>query len=224
MNILDIIVGILQISLLDIVLSSDNVGVIALAIKNLPRKYARKASIIGVSAAVLLRILFASIITYILMIKWLPIRLVGGLLLVKITWSLIKKEDKEEVNLESSNKFINAVISIVVADATMSLDNVIAIAAAAGGHLGLIAFGLILNIPIIFYGSKYISKLMNKFPIAIYIGGAVLAHTAFKMIFEDNLIQPYLSNSVSILIPYLAAVLTFIYGLYVTGKLPSRTA
>lgn len=222
MDIVKIILGVLQISMLDIILSGDNVGVIALAIKNLPHKYAKKASMIGVTTAVILRIFFACIITYILLIQWLPIKLFGGLLLVKITWNLIKEDDsKSDVSVKPSGKFINAVISIVIADATMSLDNIIAIAASAGGQIGLIIFGLMLNIPIIFYGSQYVAKLMVKFPMAVYLGGSILAHTSFKMIFEDNLIRPYFPNYICIIIPYIAAVITILYGFYITGKLTS---
>lgn len=224
MSIVKIVLGILQISMLDIILSGDNVGVIALAIKNLPHKYARKASMVGVSVAVVLRIFFACIITYILLIQWLPIKFLGGLLLVKITWNLIKDDDNQaDVAVKSSSKFVSAIISIVIADATMSLDNIIAIAAAAGGQIGLIIFGLILNIPIIFYGSQYVARLMTKFPIAIYIGGAILAHTSFKMIFEDNIINPYIPNYICVLIPYLAASLTLAYGFYTINKLSSDT-
>lgn len=215
------LIGAAQITLLDIVLSGDNIGVIALATRKLPPHLAKKASAIGVFAAVLLRIIFASLITYILMIEWLPIRLVGGLLLIKITWNFIRPDcEEEDCNVNSSNKFMGAIWSIIIADATMSLDNVLAIAGAAHGNIALIVFGLLLNIPIIFFGSQYVAKLMNKHPMVPYIGGAVLAHTSFKMLLEDKLLHTFVSNfsMINIILPYGAALLTIIYGFYITKK------
>lgn len=215
-NLITCIIGAFQITLLDIVLSGDNIGVIALATRDLPEKYAKKASAIGVFAAVMLRIIFACFMTYILMIEWLPIKLLGGLLLIKITWDFIKPNTKEESpHVNSSNKFTGAILNIIIADATMSLDNVLAIAGAAQGNIILIIFGLILNIPIIFLGSQYVSKLMKKYQFVIYIGAAVLAHTSFKMLLADKLLMPIVPDILEVLIPYIAAILTMIYGLYI---------
>jgi YjbE family integral membrane protein len=214
------IVGILQITLLDLVLSADNIGVIALATKNLPERYAKKASVIGIFGAVGLRIFFASIITYIMVIQWLPIKLVGGLLLVKITWDLIKPqhEDEEENSVKAVNKFWGAVSSIIIADVSMSLDNVLAIAASADGSILLIVFGIILNIPILFFGSKIVGDLMKKYSIVVYIGGAILAHTALKMILEDRLFIAIASHNMTLILSWGAAVLTLVYGIYLVRK------
>ncbi|AKN29804.1 membrane protein [Clostridium carboxidivorans P7] len=217
-NLITCIIGAFQITLLDIVLSGDNIGVIALATKDLPEKYAKKASAIGVFAAVLLRIVFTCFMTYILLIEWLPIKLVGGILLTKITWNFIKpNNENENARISPSNKFIGAIWSIIIADATMSLDNVLAIAGAADGNIVLVIFGLLLNIPIIFWGSQYVSRLMKRYPIVTYIGGAILAHTAFKMILEDKLIS-FIPNVFGVIIPNAAAILTIIYGLYIIKK------
>lgn len=215
-HLITLFMGALQITLLDMVLSGDNIGVIALATKDLPKNLAKKASFIGVVAAISLRIVFACIITYILMIQWLPIKLVGGIILVKITWDFIKPQDESfnPTQIHNSKKMLAAAESIVLADLTMSLDNVLAIAAAAKGHIGLIVFGLILNIPIIFWGSQYVANLMQKYRIVIYIGGAVLAHTSFSMIFEDNLIASVVPSFVGTFISYSAALLTIVYGIY----------
>lgn len=212
------LLGAMQITLLDIVLSGDNIGVIALATKNLPDKYAKKASAIGVFAAVSLRIIFACLITYILMIEWLPIKLIGGLLLVKITWNFLKADSEENTHVKVSSKFMGAVWSIIIADITMSLDNVLAIASASHGNVVLIIFGLLLNIPIIFFGSQYVAKLMKKHPIVTYIGAAVLAHTAFKMLLEDRLLTPFIPNIISLIVPYAAALLAMIYGVYIITR------
>ena len=203
-----------QIAMLDIVLCGDNIGVIALATKNLSEAHAKKASAIGVIIAVLLRIIFASLITFIIAIQWLPIKLVGGLLLIKITFNLLKPIDEiENVQVTSSLKFFDAIKSIIIADATMSLDNVLAIAGAAQGNIVLIVFGLLFNIPIILYGSRYVAKVMSKHPIVIYIGGAVLAHTALKMLLEDNLINGYIPAQLLSIIPIIAAILVLLYGI-----------
>ncbi|WP_027623105.1 TerC family protein [Clostridium lundense] len=214
-GILFLVIGALKITLLDIVLSGDNIGVIALATKDLPEKFAKRAAVIGVSAAIILRIIFASCVTLILNIQWLPIKLIGGLLLIKITWDFIKGEDEEE-DVKVESKFWGAVWSIIIADITMSLDNVLAIAGTAEGNIPLIIFGLALNIPIIFFGSRYVAKIMNKYPIAIYIGGGILAHTAFKMLLEDRLIIHKIPHSFLIAFPYAMALLTLAYGLYIT--------
>lgn len=209
----------LQITLMNLVLSGDNIGVIALATRNLPPKHARSASFIGIFAAMFLRIIFTCFLAYILMIQWLPIRLVGGILLIKITYDFIKPESNvEDTKVRTSNKFTGAVFSIIAADITMSLDNVLAIASIADGNTTLIIFGLVLNIPIIFFGSQLVAKLMNKYPIVTYIGAAILAHTSFKLLFEDNLTVNLLTPMMVNIISYGAAVLTIIYGLYITNK------
>ncbi|MBC2580999.1 TerC family protein [Clostridium sp. DJ247] len=218
-NLTTYILGAAQITLLDIVLSGDNIGIIALATRKLPEKYAKRASAIGVFAAVLLRIIFACLITYILMIEWLPIKLVGGILLIKITWNFIKHEpEKENTDIKGSNKFMGAIWSIIIADITMSLDNVLAIAGAAHGNMLLIVFGLVINIPIIFFGSRYVAKLMNRYPITTYIGAAVLAHTSFKMVLEDNLLLPIIPDIIALIIPYIATLITLLYGIFVANR------
>lgn len=219
-NLTSFLLGAFQITLLDIVLSGDNIGVIALATRNLPKKYAKSAAIIGVFTAIFLRIVFACIVTYILLIEWLPIKLVGGILLIKITWNFIKPDSSkpEEVAVNTSNKYLSAVLSIVLADVAMSLDNVLAIAGTAQGHIGLIIFGLALNIPIIFLGSQYVSKIMNKYPITIYIGGAILAHTSFKMLLEDNLLHNFTSPIMINIISFSAAIIVLLYGFYIINK------
>ncbi|MGE5628986.1 MAG: TerC family protein [Solirubrobacterales bacterium] len=212
-NIILIIIPVLQIALLDIVLSGDNIGVIALATKDLPENYAKKASALGVFIAVLLRIIFASMVTWILMIKWLPIKLIGGILLIKITFDLlIPKSKGEGKRVSTSVEFFDAVKNIILADAAMSLDNVLAIAGTANGSISLIIFGLLFNIPIIFYGSRYAAIVMKNHPFVIYIGGAILAHTACKMILEDILLQNLFSSGLLLLIPDAAAFITLALG------------
>jgi len=220
-EVLIFILSALQITLLDIVLSGDNVGVIALAIRNLNPKEAKLASVIGISGAIFLRILFASIITVIMSVEWLPVRLIGGLLLLKITWNLINQGDEsegEECHVKSTGSFWKAVSSIIIADVSMSLDNVLAIGGAADGHIGLIAFGILLNIPIIFFGSQYVAILMKKYKITIFIGGAILMHTSLAMIMEDRLVMPHVNHILAVVLPWALAALTIVYGVYKIRK------
>jgi YjbE family integral membrane protein len=215
------IIGVLQITMLDLTLSGDNIGVIALATKKLPVANAKKASLIGITGAIGLRIIFACVITLIMNIQWLPIKLVGGLILVKITWDFIKPECQgDNCVIKKQDKFWKAVAIIIIADISMSLDNVIAIASAADGNMLLIIFGILINIPIIFFGSQFVSKLMKNHPIIIYLGGGILAHTSFKMILEDNLTIKYigLTPIVSLIIPWIFAIGVLVYGYLIIKK------
>jgi len=219
------IIGVLEITILDLTLSGDNIGIIALATKNLSPKYAKKASSIGIAGAIGLRIVFACIITQIINVQWLPIKLVGGLILVKITWDFIKPERRDdELKLKKISRFWDAVFIIIIADISMSLDNVLAIASTADGNVSLIVIGILINIPIIFYGSQFVSKLMKEHPLVIYLGGAILAHTSFKMILEDNLTIKYigLSPIVSEIIPWIFAIFILVYGYIIVKKLKHK--
>jgi YjbE family integral membrane protein len=214
-----LMLSVLEITLLDITLSGDNVSVIALAIRKLPEKQAKLASLIGVGGAVGIRILFTCIITLILAFEWLPIKLVGGILLVKITWDLLSMKEEEENTEVSSNKNLwKAVFSIIIAGISMELDNVLAIAGAAHGNIWLIIFGLAMSVPIIFFGAKFMVGLMNKYKIIIYIGAGLLMHTALTMITEDRLIAKYITHSVSIIIPALSGLGIIAYGANVIKK------
>jgi len=213
------ILGALKITLLDLTLSGDNVGIIALATKNLPDKLGKKASCLGIAAAVLLSIIFACFVTSIMSLDWLHIKLLGGLILAKITWSfVVHNEEGDEGNAKASSKFWEAVAIIIIADISMRLDNVLAIAAAANGHIGLIIFGVALNIPILIFGSRFVGNLMKKHKIVIYIGGAVLAHTSISMIFGDALINPFIPYFAAIAVPYLAAAAVMVYGYSIIRK------
>lgn len=213
------ILGALKITLLDLTLSGDNVGIIALATKNLPEKLAKKASYIGIAIAVGLSIFFASIVTSIMDLEWLHIKLVGGIILAKITWDFVfNNQDEEESGAKASSKFWEAIAIIVIADISMRLDNVLAIAAAADGHVGLLVFGVALNIPILIFGSRFVGNLMKKHKIVIYAGGAVLAHTSFAMIFEDALVSPLIPHFAAVSIPFLAAAAVMAYGYSAIGQ------
>lgn len=210
-----LVLGILEIALLDLVLCGDNIGIIALATRNLPAKSAKLAGIIGVTGAIALRVYFAICISAFLKIKWIPLRLIGGIILIKVTWDLINSIQKEEeYHGRQSQKFWDAVIAIILADVSMSLDNVLAIAGAADGDIRLIVIGIFLNVPIIFFGSQFVMKLMQKKPMVVYFGGAILAFTSIKMIMEDNIFRHYITipHNISLLLQMAAAVGVILYG------------
>ncbi|HYE11273.1 MAG TPA: TerC family protein [Patescibacteria group bacterium] len=214
-GVINVLLPIVQIALLDIVLSGDNVGVIALAIRNIDPKKAKLVSMIGITGAILIRIFFASILTVIMDVEWLPIKLAGGILLLKITWDLINEDVEEEgSHVKSEGSFWKAVVSIILADISMGLDNVLAIAGAAHGSASLIALGVMINIPIIFFGSQFVADLMKKHKITIYIGGAILMHTALSMILEDRLLLPYVSHLIAVILSWLLAAAVLGYGFY----------
>jgi YjbE family integral membrane protein len=214
-GLLNSIFAILQVTLIDIVLSGDNMGVIALAIRNLPPKIAKRANFVGVVGAILLRIVFASVITTLLMIEWLPIKILGGLMLLRVTWSLIRMKDNENVyRVKEKRSFWVAVYNIIVADLSMSLDNVLAIGGIAHGNIVIIVFGLLFNIPVIFFGSQLVVRLIKRNKITIYIGAGILVHTALDMIFEDKFAAPYINGVFSKVFPWIVAVIIMIYGFF----------
>jgi YjbE family integral membrane protein len=224
MEITTLISSIFHILILNIVLSGDNVGVIALATLKLEKSLAKKATYIGITAAMLLRIIFCVMIAWVLAIQWLPIKLVGGIILVKITWDLIKPQHgKGEEHISQKNNFWGAVGTIIIADLTMSLDNILAIASAANNRMGLMIFGVLLSLPIILFGSQFVAYIMKKYAIVIYIGGAILARTAFNMLLEDSYVEKYvrLPHMATVLIPWFIAVVVIVFGLieiYKPGK------
>lgn len=177
------LVSILQIIWIDLLLSGDNAVVIALACRSLPAHQRRMGIVLGAGTAIGLRIIFAMIITYLLAVPFL--RLVGGALLFWIAVKLVSGEDEGDSHVSESETLWQAVRTIAIADAVMSLDNVVAIAAAAKGHVGLFVFGLIVSIPLIVLGSTLIMALIARFPIFVWGGAALLGWIGGEMIVTD---------------------------------------
>lgn len=177
------IIAVLKIIAIDIILSGDNAVVIAMATRRLPVDKRNIAIGWGTIGAVILRIVFASIIALLLGIPY--VHFVGGLLLLWISYKvLVNHEDSKDVKAKDTT--LQAIGTIIMADAVMSLDNVVAIAGASGGHIVLIAMGVLVSIPIMIFGSKLIVRLMERFAIVPYIGSAILAWTASDMITGDE--------------------------------------
>ncbi|MEI2666172.1 TerC family protein [Rossellomorea sp. LJF3] len=177
------IIALLKIIAIDIILSGDNAIVIAMATRRLPKDLQNKAIFWGTAGAVILRIFFAAIIVYLLQIPY--VHLIGGILLLWIAYQVLV-EDEEEANIKSHTGLRQAIMTIIVADAAMSLDNVVAVAGAAHGHIGMIALGVFISIPIMIFGSKAIVKILEKYRWIAYLGAGILAYTAGEMIVSDK--------------------------------------
>ncbi len=174
-----------QIILIDILLGGDNAVVIALACRRLPPALRRKGILWGVAGAVVARIV---LIFFALQLLSLPyLKAVGALLLLWIGVKLLLSDEEEaHGKVEGGTTLWSAVRTVIVADAVMSLDNVIAVAAAADGHLGLVVFGILVSVPIIVWGSKLVLMLIDRFPLVIVLGGALLGWIAGGMLVEDQ--------------------------------------
>lgn len=194
-----------QIMLVNIVLSGDNAVVIALAARNLPPELQKKAILWGSGGAIVMRIGLTVIAVELLKIPFL--QAIGGVLLVWIAIQLLVEEEEDEGAHHAHSDLFGAVKTILIADVVMSLDNTLAIAGVAKGNWTLLITGLALSIPLIVVGSTVIMKIMDRFPIVVYIGAALIAWTAGEMIDSDKAFQPYLPG-VFHETPYLAVLLT----------------
>jgi YjbE family integral membrane protein len=174
----------LKIIWINILLSGDNAIVIALACRALPPRQRFWGIILGAGAAVLLRIFFTVILQYVLELSWL--KLLGGLLLFWIAVKLLVQDEADEANVESADNLWGAVRTVAIADIVMSLDNVLAIAAAAKGNTALIVFGLAISIPLIVAGATLIMALLTRFPVLVWAGAALLGWIAGELIVSDK--------------------------------------
>jgi len=182
--------GVLNIIIIDIILAGDNAVVIAMAVRSLPRKQRQLGIILGAGGAVLLRVILTFFVAQLLGIQF--IKLVGGLL---ITWIAVKLfiEGAPEQTDKEAKTLLQAMWLIIVADITMSLDNVLAVAGASQGNPFLLLFGLALSIPFVVFTSNLLAYLMDRYPIIIYIGAAVLGRVAGEMISTDPFIVNWLN-------------------------------
>jgi YjbE family integral membrane protein len=174
----------------DLLLAGDNAVVIAMAARNLEGSNRRKAIILGAGGAVVLRLIFAAIITYLLLIPFL--QAVGGLLLLWIAWKLVNEDPNEEEKVQAGESTWEAVKIIILADVVMSLDNVIALVGVSGGNLLLLAAGIALTIPLVIFGSALLTSLLSRFPILVYAGAGLLVYIAVEMLFQDVFLHDYL--------------------------------
>ncbi len=197
------ILSVAQIVWIDLLLSGDNAVVIALACRSLPDKQRRIGILLGAGAAIGLRIVFAFIVTQVLGIPFL--KALGGVLLIWIAVKLIWGEEKGEKEIAASDRLWKAVGTIAMADAVMSLDNVVAIAAIAREDYSLFIFGLALSIPLIVIGASLITSIIARYPIFVWAGAALLGWIAGEMIVSDTAAFAHLGLQVPRQLHYISA-------------------
>jgi YjbE family integral membrane protein len=208
---------VLGIIFIDLTLAGDNALVIALAVRNLPKRQQFLGRIWGTGGAVGLRLAFIAVATLLLRIPFL--QLVGGLLLFWIAFKLVRHEESSEGHVRQGGSLREAVWIIIVADAIMSLDNVLAVAAASDGDMTLVVFGIALSIPIVVWGSGILATLMNRFVWIIWLGGGILGYFAGAMILKDKGFG-WIDHSSPVVqwLPVVPAVIIFVLGWWLSAQ------
>jgi YjbE family integral membrane protein len=216
--------ALLAIIVIDLVLAGDNAIVIALAARNLPKQLQRRAIIWGSLGAVAVR---SSLTVAVLWLLGVPgLMLAGGLLLVWIAYKLLAGSDNGGAGHEvaPAKSFWAAMRTIVVADAVMGLDNVLAVAGAAHGSVLLVVTGLLISIPIVVWGSTLILHWLERFPALLYVGGAVLAWTAAKMIVSEPVVAQTLAHQPLLRLAIYGALIAGVLGAAALRNLRAATA
>lgn len=216
----EIIARFLGVLAIDLILSGDNAVVIALAVRQLEGKTRRRAIFWGALGAVGLRLIFAAVVTYLLVIPFL--QAVAALLLIWIAWRLLFQDDGHG-DVESSTSTWGAIRIIIVADVIMSLDNVVALVGVSGGNLWLLVFGLLLTIPLIVYGSQILSSLMDRLPWLVYLGSGILVYVAVEMFLKDRIVHDFIGETVGgigWMLGVIGAVAFVAYGYYKARQTP----
>jgi YjbE family integral membrane protein len=186
--------AVLQIIWINILLSGDNAVVIAMACRELPEKTRKWGITLGAGVAVVLRIIFTGLVATVLTWPWL--KFIGALALLYIAAELLKPQEEDHAEkIKASDKLWRAVGTVAVADIVMSLDNVVAIAAAAKGSWILLIFGLAVSIPLIVVGAALITALFVRFPILIWLGAALLGWIAGELMITDPGIDSYIGQA-----------------------------
>ncbi|MFT3954090.1 MAG: TerC family protein [Piscinibacter sp.] len=214
-----------SIILANVVLSGDNAVVIALAARSLPAEQQKKAIFWGSGAAIVMRIVLTLIAVEIL--KWPWLKVIGAVLLVYIGVSLLAEDEGEEGEHHETGGMAAAIRTILVADLVMSLDNVLAVAAAAKGNTPLLVIGLAISIPLIIFGSTLLLKVMERFPIIITLGAALLGFLAGEMLLTDPAVTARfgeLSHDVVNGAGAIGAVLVVAIGMWMQKRARARAA
>ncbi|TCP57584.1 YjbE family integral membrane protein [Tumebacillus sp. BK434] len=183
--------ALLSIIIIDLVLAGDNAIVIGLAARNLPKELQKKTIIWGSVGAIVIRAVATLLVVWLLEIPGLLLG--GGLILLWIAYKLLTEEKEHDV--KPSQNLWGAIRTIIIADAVMGLDNVLAVAGAAHGSFLLVVLGLLISVPIVVWGSTVILKLIERFPWIIFVGAGVLAYTAAKMIVDEPFLKGFFDNS-----------------------------
>jgi len=184
MTLSQLVLRVIAIVWIDLTLAGDNALVIAMAMRSLPPRQRRLGSALGAAGAVLLRIGLTFIAVELLNIEY--VKLIGGLFVLWIAFKVILDASEPAEAEPKARQLLQAVWYVVVADLTMSTDNVLAVAGASGGSMELIIFGLVLSIPFVVFSANLLAEMMNRYPITIYIGAAILGRVAGEMMMEDR--------------------------------------
>lgn len=195
---------IIQIVLIDVVLAGDNAVVIALAVKSLPKEQRMLGVTFGAGFAVALRVVLTFFAAQLLQISY--VKFIGGILIFWIACKLLLEDVAADDGGREAATLWNAIWVIVVADVTMSTDNILALAGASKGNLFLLVFGLILSIPLVVFTSTLLTRLMDRYPFIVYLGAAVLGKVAFELVFTDPAVMAYIE------VPH-----SYLYGLEAFG-------
>lgn len=215
----DFWVGVFKIIMIDLLLSGDNAVVIALACRNLPANQRKKGILFGVGGAIGLRVILTFFAVGLLALPYL--KLIGAFLLLWIGIKLILPEDAHsEDNIKADDRLFGAVKTIIVADFVMSLDNVLGVAAAAKGNMPLLVFGLLISIPLIAWSSQLVLKLIDRFPLIIFGGGALLGYVAGEMLIGEAMFASFVeaNHSVHYLVPAFCAALVLVMGKWLATR------
>ncbi|TMH04678.1 MAG: TerC family protein [Betaproteobacteria bacterium] len=213
------LIAVAQIIMVNILLSGDNAVVIALACRNLSRRQRRLGILWGVLGAIGLRLILTFFAMSLLVNPYL--KLIGGALLLWIGVKLIAEEEGGEHSVKASDRLLSAIWTIIVADLVMSLDNVMAVAAAAKGNVPLIVFGLVISIPIVVFGSQLIMRIIGRFPVLVWAGGGLLGYIAGDMAIEDPAIAPWIAANISyatVFAPAAGFVLVVVTGVWLSRR------
>lgn len=207
---------------IDLILAGDNAIVIGLAAAKLPPQQQKKAVIWGTVGAVGIRVIATLLVVQLLAVPWL--NLAGGLLLVWIAYKLLIEEDAHD-NIKAGNTLWQSIRTIIIADAAMGIDNVIAVAGAAKGsshgehEMILVILGLVISVPVVVWGSTLFIKLINKYAWIVYVGSAVLAYTAAKMITHEKGFNGFLDENKVVYWSFIIVVVVATVGLgYLSNK------
>lgn len=202
--------ALLAIILIDIVLAGDNALVIGMAANKLPPELRRRAIFWGTFGAVAIRFVSVAALTYLLLIPGL--RLIGALALIWIGWKLAV-DTHEDHNITAKTTFWGAISTIIVADAVMGIDNALGIAAAANGNFALVIFGLLISVPIILFGAGIVSKILSRWPKAVFLGSFVLFIVAIQMAIKEPLLASWWAHAE----PWLLTVLPVTASIVITA-------
>ncbi len=187
----EFLLSVLSIVLIDLVLAGDNAVVIAMAVKNLPARRRRWGIILGAGGAVIIRVICTFLVAKLLTMQF--VKLIGGAVIIWIAIKLLTEGAKEECHGRECGSIWQALWVIIVADMSMGIDNMLAVGAASHGNMFLLLFGLLLSIPFVVFMSNLLSKLMDKYPVILWIGAAILGKVGGEMMITDPWVHSMLN-------------------------------